>query len=270
MSYHCIDGCNGNPPILRQCSSCWFLAIYRLKCVKSFISETLSPFWCRQERLCSWISFSKEGNFGRMFIAWASRLGILLSQLGSKLLEFGNFLMKTSVWDFSWRALRIFLLIDERDTWIAMGLVIPMTMRFLSHIYVKEKIRQASWPELCDSGSRQSATWCSRSRVETEVELTEPPCSPVLVGTKGVGKVSCSSAEPKCTDLLKKRPASLPGCLCCYGKSKFKEVCIKLFNYLIGLSLTCTGWLCNTGLTQLRVVPCRVSSTHIFQFFVSL
>lgn len=31
--------------------------------MKSFISETLSPSLCRQQRFSRWISFSKEGKF---------------------------------------------------------------------------------------------------------------------------------------------------------------------------------------------------------------
>lgn len=70
------------------------------------------------------------------------------------------------------------------------------------HIYMsKKKIRQASWPELCDRDSLQSGTQCSGSRVEIKMELTELSCSPVLLGAKSFGKVSYANTEPRYNNL---------------------------------------------------------------------
>lgn len=209
----------------------------------------------------------KSGIFHRIF-SKGIKTQDPLSQLGSKSSEFGNFLIKNI-------CMRVFIesAKDIFANWWkgyvnCYGTGYFKGYEILSHISVKEKVRQAHWPELCGSDSLQSGTWCSGSKGETKIQLTEPPCSPVVLGTKGVGKVSSSSAEPKCTGVWRKCNIT-SGCLSCCGKSEFKELCAKLFNHLIRLSLTWDNWLCDTSLTQLWVIPFQ-SWPQLAEYFQSI
>lgn len=114
-----IDICNSNLLISGQRLRCWFSAIQN-ETYEIIISETLSHFLCRQQSCCSWISlFVEEGSCWqdvqcKGIKTWDLAVPPWLQSVGIWQL----FDEKTSVWEFYWRELRVFLQTDERATWI--------------------------------------------------------------------------------------------------------------------------------------------------------
>lgn len=137
-SYLCIDICNNNPLISGQCLRCWFSAIQTQMC-EIIISETVPCSLCRQQRFCSWISlFNRSDLLAGCSVQGHQDSGSCSLNLAPICQNLATFSWKTSVWEFSCREL-IFLLTDERATWIPMGLVILMLMRFYFITYICQK-----------------------------------------------------------------------------------------------------------------------------------
>lgn len=82
-----------------------------------------------------------------------------------------------------------------------MGLVIAMTMRFYHILMSRIKSGKPAGQSLVAVTASKEGPDVVEVGIETKVEVTEPPCSPMLWATKGVRKVSFSRAEPKCTDM---------------------------------------------------------------------
>lgn len=83
-----------------------------------------------------------------------------------------------------------------------MGLVIAMTMRFYHILMSRIKSGKPAGQSLVAViKASKVGPDVVEVGIETKVEVTEPPCSPMLLATKGVRKVSFSRAEPKCTDM---------------------------------------------------------------------
>lgn len=120
-SHQCIDTCSSNLLISGQFLRCWFSTTQTEMC-ETIISDTISLFW-RQQRFCSQISLSTDEENCWQVVPCK---GIKVQDLAiSTWFQFVGiwqlFDEKTSVWEFSWRELRIFVLTDERAMWIPTG-----------------------------------------------------------------------------------------------------------------------------------------------------